>query len=190
MKTTSRSHHQRRTKIVATLGPATTSEDMLCRLLVAGLDVARLNLAHGTPAEHAATIANLRSASHQTGKIAGILIDLPGPKDRTGKLKNGRIDLKTGGEFTLTTRKVIGSEKCVSVGLPSLARDVHPGDTIYLNDGAIRLRVLSSNGVEVTCRVEAGGPLGEHKGINVPGGTYGPAGRQFQCALYACLTCR
>jgi pyruvate kinase len=172
MKTTSPLHHQRRTKIVATIGPATSTVDTLCSLLVAGLDVARLNLAHGNSAEHAATIANLRTASRQTGKIVGILIDLPGPKDRTGRLKNGVIDLKTGSEFILTTRPVAGDARRVSVGLPSLARDVHPGVTIYLNDGAIRLRVISTNNFEVRCRVEAGGPLGEHKGVNVPGVTF------------------
>jgi pyruvate kinase len=171
MKTTSRSQHQRRTKIVATIGPATAAEETLCQLLVAGLDVARLNLAHGTTAEHAATIEALRSASRQTGKIVGILIDLPGPKDRTGKLKDKQIELKAGGEFTLTSCKLAGDEKRVSVGIPGLARDVRPGNTIFLNDGSIRLRVVSTDGTEVRCRVEVGGPLGEHKGINVPGVT-------------------
>ncbi len=159
----------RRTKIVCTIGPATGTSSVIEKLIAAGMDVARLNFAHGDYAGHGRFIQALRQTASRMGKPLAILQDLPGPKDRTGKLRQGGIRLKEGAELVLTTRQVVGDEKRISVGLESLGRDVRAGNTIFLNDGAIRLQVLSTNGVDIRCRVLAGGELGENRGINVPG---------------------
>ena len=159
----------RRTKIVCTIGPATESPAMMGKLIEAGMDVARLNFAHGDYSGHARYIAGLRRAAAQAGKPLAILQDLPGPKDRTGKLKKGSVVLREGASLVLTTRRLVGDERRISVGLESLARDVKAGNTIFLNDGAIRLEVVSVRGADIACRILVGGVLGENKGINVPG---------------------
>ncbi|MEW6142690.1 MAG: pyruvate kinase [Chloroflexota bacterium] len=159
----------RRTKIVCTIGPATGTTAAIGELITAGMDVARLNFAHGDYAEHGRFIQTLRQAASRTGKHLAILQDLPGPKDRTGRLKGGSLRLKDGAELVLTTRQIVGDDRRISVGLESLARDVRAGNTIFLNDGAIRLQVLATNGIDIKCRVLVGGELGENKGINVPG---------------------
>jgi len=159
----------RRTKIVCTIGPATGTPPVIEKLITAGMDVARLNFAHGDYAGHGQLIRVLRQSASRMGKHLAILQDLPGPKDRTGKLKQGSVRLKEGAELVLTTRQTVGDEKRISVGLESLARDVRAGNTIFLSDGAIRLQVLATNGIDIRCRVLVGGELGENKGINVPG---------------------
>ncbi|MCX8126506.1 MAG: pyruvate kinase, partial [Dehalococcoidia bacterium] len=159
----------RRTKIVCTIGPATGSPEAVEKLIRAGMDVARLNFAHGSHAEHGRFIGLLREAARRMGRHLAVLQDLPGPKDRTGRLKRGSVRLNEGVELVLTTRRVLGDEKQISVGLKSLARDVTAGNIIFLNDGAIRLEVIETNGVDIRCRVLVGGELGENKGINVPG---------------------
>lgn len=159
----------RRTKIVCTIGPATGTSSAIEKLIAAGMDVARLNFAHGDHAGHGQFIRALRQTASRMGKPLAILQDLPGPKDRTGKLRRGSIQLKEGAELVLTTRQIVGDEKRISVGLESLGRDVRAGNTIFLNDGAIRLQVLTTNGVDIKCRVLVGGDLGENRGINVPG---------------------
>lgn len=161
----------RRTKIVCTIGPATATPEAVEKLIRAGMDVARLNFAHGNYTEHGRYIRMLRQAARASGNRLAILQDLPGPKDRTGRLKQGSVRIREGTELVLTTRRVVGDERRISVGLESLARDVEPGNTIYLNDGAIRLQVIGTDGVDIRCRVMVGGELGENKGINVPGVT-------------------
>ncbi len=128
---------QRRTKIVCTIGPATGSPVVMEKLLAAGMDVARLNFAHGDYAEHAGFISALRETAARLGKPLAILQDLPGPKDRTGRLRQKEVELAEGAEFVLTARPIIGDERRVSVGLASLARDVKAGDTEDSLDAAI-----------------------------------------------------
>ncbi len=159
----------RKTKIVCTIGPATQSYQTLERLTHAGMDVARLNFSHGTYDEHAERIANVRRVSKTLGRALGVLQDLPGPKIRTGKLKAEKVWLQDGANITLTTESILGDEHRVSVTLDSLARDVRPGDSIFVHDGTIRLEVQDTTETEIYCRIAAGGVLTQMKGINVPG---------------------
>ncbi len=158
----------RRTKIVCTIGPSSSSAETIQKMLEAGMDVARLNFSHGTHKEHAAVIRTLRRVARRAGFPLAIMQDLPGPKNRTGKLKNGTIELREGAEFILTTKQVLGNEHLVSVELPELPKKVKPGHAIYLDDGAIELKVIETGSTDVRCLVVTGGILGEEKGINVP----------------------
>ena len=163
-------HGGRRAKIVATLGPATDSEAMLEWLLQAGLDVVRLNFSHGTRAQHADRIRRVRAAAERLGQPLAIMQDLQGPKIRTGTMVGGKpVELESGAELRITTRPVAGTAACVSTTYPELPRDCRPGDTLLLNDGRIRLTVLECRPDEVRAQIVDGGPLGEHKGINLPG---------------------
>jgi pyruvate kinase len=160
----------RHSKIVCTIGPACRSPRLLERLLRAGMDVARLNFAHGTHDEHAHTIVQLRSASRELKKTIAILTDLQGPKIRTGALAGGgQVLLRAGHKFVITTARVLGDSTRVSTIFRPLPREVHRGDRILLSDGLIELRVEKVRGGEVICEVVNGGALGEHKGINLPG---------------------
>ncbi len=161
----------RRTKIVCTIGPSTGSASVIAELLKTGIDVARINFSHGTNDEHISYIQTLRQAARKAGLPLAIMQDLPGPKNRTGKLKKGVAELKTGANFILTTREILGDEHKVSVALPELPSLVKPGDNIFLDDGAIELKVKSIRNVEVDCKVIAGGSLSEDKGVNIPGVT-------------------
>lgn len=158
---------ERRTKIVCTIGPATGS--VIERLVGAGMNVARLNLSHGTHDEHAGYIRSIRQAASRLKLPVAILEDLPGPKNRTGRLKESQVRLVGGADFNLTVRDVAGDESEVSVSLPNLPQDVRSGDVIFLDDGAIKLEVVSTTDTDIRCRVIAGGMLGWEKGINVPG---------------------
>jgi len=162
----------RRTKIVCTIGPSTSSASMIKELLQVGMDVARINFSHGTHKEHASYIRNLRQAAKRAGLPLAIMQDLPGPKNRTGKLKRGSIELKENADFILTTREILGDEHRISVGLPYLPSIVKPGDMIFLDDGAIELKVAATSKTEVSCQIVTGGKLGEDKGINIPGITW------------------
>jgi pyruvate kinase len=160
----------RRAKIVCTIGPATRSLDMIDRLVRAGMDVARLNFSHGTYAEHALTVTLIRAASARYQKPIAILADLPGPKIRTGALAGGLpVTLRAGQRFTISTDTKRGDAEGVSVNYPRLAHEVRKNDRILLSDGLIELRVQSSSGKRILCRVISGGILGEHKGVNLPG---------------------
>lgn len=160
----------RHSKIVCTIGPASSSPRMISRLLQAGMDVARLNFSHGTQNEHARNISLLRAASFQHQKPIAILVDLQGPKIRTGPLAgNTPVQLRAGQRFVITTRRILGDTTRVSTTFRPLPREVHRGDRILLSDGLIELRVLQIRGPEVICEVVNGGALGEHKGINLPG---------------------
>jgi pyruvate kinase len=158
----------RRAKIVVTLGPAT---DGLERELVAsGLDVARLNFSHGGPEEHQRRCEAVRAAAKEQGRVIAVMQDLPGPKIRTGRLAGGGpIDLVAGQMLTITGGDIAGDSSHVSCTYAALADDVKPGNTLLLDDGHIRLTVLGTAGGDVQAKVEEGGPLGEHKGINAPG---------------------
>jgi pyruvate kinase len=157
------------TKIVATLGPATDGRGVLRQLLAAGVDVFRLNASHGTQDEHALRIAAARSAAREARVEAGILLDLQGPKIRLGRFENGGASLASNGIFTITTETVLGTAERASTGYSRFAEDVKPGDCILLADGTIELVALESDGVSVRSRVVNGGPIGDHKGINLPG---------------------
>jgi len=153
--------YSRRTKIVCTIGPATSSTVMTERLIRAGMNVARLNLAHGTLDEHARYVQAIRNLSKSLHTNVAVLIDLPGPKYRTGKLKGGQALLKKDTQLVFTTQQIDGDATRVSVNLPNLPRDVKPGDIILIADGEMQAKVLKIEGGEVMSRVTAGGILTE-----------------------------
>ena len=160
----------RRTRIVCTLGPATSTEERIEALMRAGMNVARINFSHGTHEEHEATIRRVRAVAKRLESPIAILQDLQGPKIRTGALEGGApVNLRDGQKFTITTRDVVGAADCVSTTYSELPQDVRPGDRILLSDGAMELRVRSVNGQDVLCDVVHGGRLAEHQGINLPG---------------------
>ena len=159
----------RRTKIVCTIGPATSSAVMIERLIRAGMDVARLNLSHGKLSEHARYIQTVRKLSQRLGIEVAVLMDLPGPKCRTGKLKGGQATLKKGALVVLTPRRVEGDAALVPVNLSSLPQDIKVGDTVLLDDGAMQLKVQGIDGTDVRCRVVVGGLLTEERGLVIPG---------------------
>lgn len=160
---------KRRTKIVCTIGPATGSASLIERLIRSGMNVARLNLSHGTYDVHARYVQMVRRVSQRLGIQVAILMDLPGPKYRIGRLKHSQAILKKGGRVTFTTRDIEGDATLVPVNLPNLPQDVKVGDTVLLDDGAMQLRVLGKDGGEVECRVIVGGVLTERRGLVVPG---------------------
>ncbi|WP_322817289.1 pyruvate kinase [Chloroflexus sp.] len=160
----------RRTKIVATLGPSTSTPERIAGLIRAGMNVARLNFSHGTHAEHAARIAMVRRAATEAGRHVAILQDLQGPKIRTGPLENGQpVELVAGQRFVITTEPIIGDAHRVSTTYRALPLDVRPRDRILLSDGLIELVVIGHTDTEVETEVVHGGRLREHQGINLPG---------------------
>ena len=159
-----------RTRIVCTIGPATAEPGVIRRLIAAGMNVARFNLSHGSRAEHEAYIAAVRQASKELAVPVSVLIDLPGPKYRTGPVAGGVAVLKKGDRLVITTRAVPGNAGEISVNLPTFPKDVHPGDTVLLDDGAIQLKAEKIKGTEVLTRVLVGGKLTARRGIAVPGG--------------------
>ena len=159
----------RHTKIVATLGPATKDDATLDALLRAGVDVVRLNFSHGTHETHRVTYARARAAAERVGRQVAIMQDLSGPKIRTGLLDGGQaIQLREGDALIVATGDFSGGPGRVSTTYAELARTVHPGDRLLLDDGRIELRVEGTDGVEIRTRVVNGGWLAEHKGINAP----------------------
>jgi pyruvate kinase len=159
----------RRAKIVCTLGPASSSQDRITALISAGLDVARLNLSHGTHDDHLAAYQRVRAGSDATGRSVGVLADLQGPKIRLGSFAGGPFRLAAGDEFSITTDDVPGTEREASTTYQGLADDVKPGDRILIDDGNVQLDVLSVSGRTVRTRVVVGGKISDHKGINLPG---------------------
>jgi len=178
----------RRTKIVCTLGPATSSAAVMEQLIKAGMNVARFNLSHGTHREHARHIQTVRKLSHRLAIPVAILMDLPGAKYRTGKLKDGRATLKKGAQVILTARQMEGYGEVIPINLPTLPQDIKVGDTVLLDDGAMQLKVLERQGTEVRCKVMVGGILTEGRGLVVPGmRTSGPfiTDTLRECILFA-----
>lgn len=159
----------RRTKIVATIGPATSSRENLKKLILAGMNVARLNFSHGNHADHLKVIENLRSLSEELRAPLTILQDLQGPKIRVGRFKTGSTVLVEGEQITVTTRDIQGEGKLVPSDFKELAQVCKPGIKILLDDGLLELRVDSVEGTEVTCTVIYGGVLKDRKGMNIPG---------------------
>jgi len=159
----------RKTKIVATIGPASSSSQMLEKLARAGMNVARLNFSHGSHEEQAKSVQAIRGVSARLGMPLAILQDLSGPKVRTGRLAKTEVWLEEGEDFSLTGKPVMGNEHRVSVSFPTFLNDLNPGGTVFLNDGAIQLEVISTTDIEAKCKVVVGGLLTMNKGINVPG---------------------
>jgi pyruvate kinase len=158
----------RKTKIVATIGPACDAPETLVAMIRAGMNVARLNLSHGTLEEHKQRLERIRAAARETGVPTAIMIDTRGIEIRTGRLENGAVELVSGASFILYTGNRPGNTEGVSVSYQRLASEVNPGDTVLLDDGAMELTVQSIGEREVRCRVVVGGTLRESKGVNLP----------------------
>jgi pyruvate kinase len=159
----------KKTKIVCTIGPASQSAEVLEELITAGMDIARVNFAHGDTEGHRRAIAGVRATAKAAGRRVAIFGDLPGPKMRIGEIPGKGVELVRGQPFVLQTNEIAGDENHVSHNFPQLPKVVKPGDSIYLNDGYIQLRVERVKGEEVYCRVLVGGPLSARKGMNLPG---------------------
>lgn len=158
-----------KTKIVCTIGPASESQSVMEQMLLAGMNVARLNFSHGEFESHKRVIDTLRSASRATGRRVAIMADLSGPKMRIGKIEQEPVELKAGDPFTLTTKEITGDASRASVSFSRLPKAVKPGDALYLNDGFIQLEVTEIAEDKVRCKVVVGGELRSRKGLNLPG---------------------
>ncbi|MBX9671120.1 MAG: pyruvate kinase [Candidatus Obscuribacterales bacterium] len=158
-----------RTKIVATIGPSCRDLGTLQAMIEAGMDVARINCSHSEHQFIQDLVTDIRELSTRLDKPVGILLDLSGPKLRTGKLEKGSIELVKGSQFTLTSRKVPGDESCVTTNYEPLAREVHEGACILLDDGLMELKVLSTTDTDCVCEIVTGGVLKNNQGINIPG---------------------
>ena len=159
----------RRAKIVSTLGPATAVPGGVRALVDAGLDVARINRSHGSYEEHEAAYASVRKASQESGRAVGVLVDLQGPKIRTGRFTDGSVTLVDGAPFTITVDEVPGDVHRVSTTYKGLPGDVKPGDSLLIDDGKVTLRALTVSDTDVLCEVVIGGVVSNNKGINLPG---------------------
>jgi len=158
-----------KTKLVCTVGPASDSPAILQQMLLAGMNVVRLNFSHGDFSSHRETIKKVRAASQTTGKQVAIMADLPGPKMRIGQIAEEPIELKPGESFILTTEDIIGDAGRVSVSFARLPKAVKPGDKLYINDGYVEVNVDRIDGSDVHCKVIVGGKLRSRKGLNLPG---------------------
>lgn len=159
----------RKTKIVCTLGPATDREGVLRQMLEAGMNVARFNFSHGSHAEHKGRLDALKALRAELGLPVAAMLDTKGPEVRLKSFAAGSVMLRTGQEFTLTTRDIVGDEQGCSITYADLPGDVKAGDTILLDDGLVRLTVLETTAADVRCRVENDGAMKNNKGVNVPG---------------------
>ena len=162
----------RRTKIVATLGPATDDPSVIDSLIDAGVDVVRINLSHGSHEEHASRAEHVRNRARACGRQVGVLVDLQGPKNRCGALSDGPVQLAEGDTFTLDVDYPIdrGNREIVGCTYRELPEDLSRGDTLMVNDGKIVLWVDQVEGSKVVCKVKVGGELSDNKGINKQGG--------------------
>jgi len=160
---------EQKVKIVATLGPASDSPEMVRALIAAGADVFRLNFSHGTHETHRRAYDAVRAEAQRAGVHTAVLADLCGPKIRIGEVAGGGIPIAAGDAIELTTEKIVGDARRVSTTYAPLARDVRPADRILLDDGLLELEVVSIAGEIVRCRVLVGGVLKSHKGMNIPG---------------------
>ena len=159
----------RKTKIICTLGPASESEEVIRELMLAGMNVARLNFSHGTHEEQRGKLERVKRVREELGLPVALLLDTKGPEIRTGVLKDGKkVSLKEGQTFTLTTREIVGDETITHINYSGLNEDVAAGNKILIDDGLIELEVVKVDGTEIVCTVINGGELGEKKGVNVP----------------------
>lgn len=160
---------RRKTKIICTLGPASESEQMIRELMLAGMNVARLNFSHGTHEEQKGKIELVKKVREELKLPVALLLDTKGPEIRTRDVEGGRIELKKGQSFVLTTEEILGNEGRVSITYPNLVKDVKPGDAILIDDGLIELEVSQITEKDIYCTVKNGGFVSNKKGINVPG---------------------
>jgi pyruvate kinase len=158
-----------KTKIVCTIGPASESVEVIEKMILAGMNVARLNFSHGSFDYHRKIIENVREASRRTSCRVALLADLPGPKIRIGMLSREPIELEAGQEFTLTTAGIKGDDRRADVSNPGLSGFVKAGDVLYLNDGYVQLEVIRVQGEDIHCRVTVGGEIRSRVGLNLPG---------------------
>lgn len=161
--------HQRRAKIVCTLGPANESYEQIRDLVTAGMDVARLNLSHGSHETLSQVIAHIRRATDDTGQSVGILADLQGPKIRLGKFAAGSVELTVGQRFTITTEDLAGDAAIAATTYSGIVGDVAVGDVLLIDDGRILLRAVAKSDSQIVTEVVEGGRVSNHKGINLPG---------------------
>ena len=159
----------RRAKIVCTLGPATSTAEAITELVAAGMDVARLNLSHGSRSDAETVYRYVREAGDQAGRSVGVLVDLQGPKIRLGRFAAGSVELVEGAAFTITTEPVAGDATIASTSYAGLPDDVQAGDRILIDDGRLVVQVVEVNGQRVRTTVQVGGPVSNNKGINLPG---------------------
>jgi pyruvate kinase len=159
----------RRTKIVCTLGPSTDKEDVLRNLMKNGMNVARMNFSHGTHEEQKARLDMIKKLREELNLPVAALLDTKGPEIRIGDVEGGKLELKPGQEFTLTTEEMLGTEKIVTITYKELYKDVEPGDSILIDDGLIGMEVVRIDESDIVCRVKNGGFISNHKGVNVPG---------------------
>jgi pyruvate kinase len=159
----------RKTKIVCTIGPASASSEMQIELIKAGMNVARINFSHGSPEIYENRINNLRDAVARTGQSIAILADLQGPKIRVGELESEKIYLAKGSIVNATAEKIVGNARRFTINYPSLIRDVGIGNTIFLDDGLLELKVIEVKENDLVCSVEVGGELAQRKGVSLPG---------------------
>ncbi|MCI6689446.1 MAG: pyruvate kinase [Candidatus Choladocola sp.] len=159
----------RRTKIVCTLGPSTDKEDVLRNLMKNGMNVARMNFSHGTHEEQKARLDMIKKLREELNLPVAALLDTKGPEIRIGDVEGGKLELKPGQEFTLTTEEMLGTEKKVTITYKELYKDVEPGDSILIDDGLIGMEVVRIDESDIVCRVKNGGFISNHKGVNVPG---------------------
>jgi pyruvate kinase len=159
----------RRAKIVCTLGPATSTAEGVRALVAAGMDVARLNLSHGSYADHEAVFAQVRKASNESGRAVGVLVDLQGPKIRIGRFADGPVTLVNGERFTITVDDILGDQERVSTTYKGLPGDVKCGERLLIDDGKVSLTAVEVTDTDVACEVVVGGVVSNNKGINLPG---------------------
>ena len=159
----------KRTKIIATIGPASSSPLIIARLIRAGMDAARLNFSHGDRKDHTLRFKLIRQEAAKAGRHIAIIQDLQGPKLRVGAIRDDAVLLKRGDAITLTTKKIVGTSSFVSVTYPRLTKDLKVGDVILLDDGRLELRVMKRSTQTLSCRIVRGGILKSHKGVNLPG---------------------
>ena len=177
-----------KTKLVCTIGPASDSPEMLKKMIVAGMNVARLNFSHGEFHAHGEVIKRIRAAAMEVGQRVAILADLPGPKMRIGHFADEPIELNHGDRFTLTTDDILGDQNRVSMTLERLPQVVKVGDILFLNDGLIQMKVVEVCGNDVICEVDVGGELRSRKGLNLPGIDLGESAftpYDYECMKFA-----
>ena len=177
-----------KTKIICTIGPASESRVVMEQMLLAGMNVARINFSHGDFDSHERIIARLRKASKSTGRRLAVMADLPGPKMRIGRLAKEPIQLKAGDDFILSAEETPVDSHRVSISFTSLPEKVTPGDTLYINDGYIELKVVRVQGKDICCKVIVGGELRSKKGVNLPGIDLGVSAfteRDRECLKFA-----
>jgi len=158
-----------KTKIVATIGPSSSSKEVLKQMILAGLDVARLNFSHGAYEDHQKVVDTVRELNKELGTNVSLLADLQGPKLRVGEMKDGSVELVNGNRIIISTQKQIGTDKLIYTNYREFAQDVNAGETVLLDDGKLVMKILSTNGKDtVECEIIQGGPLSSRKGLNLP----------------------